>query len=519
MLYASDGAYHAWVFMVGPKALALAAGALFVWLAAWPALPAPLTLGAVGMLQALSFSQVATDDLIRYWGIADGFALGAGYSVTAGVPGSADFYLVDLPFFPLTLGASFAALGHRFAAAHAPLVVANLALPFVFFALARAAGAPRAWSCALALIVISLPQYQVYTLGAAQPDALWAVVLGTQLLLVLRLDRDTAHQPRLWAALGVVSAAVVLTRPEGAIYTGLLFLGLLWRQRRAPRGVLLAGAIGALPAAIFSVALHAQFDVWWPAGGWANVARPRYVLANVALIVRRNLPAYAEALGAPAPVFSGPLVAALLAAAMVVGFLLLWHRFPGARGLPLAVAVNLAVILTSPTDLGADRLGPATLFRHVSVTVPALIAPLALLWRGSRRVRRSRARAGTLGVLAAGVLALEMIALGSTAARIGNGQATVLTSDPYVNIADMWRMDDALPMLPFRPGPGRGTEIDPTFDYMGFRGRLFAAARPYDLHVSDAGRAYMLAAMVFGATGLMSAALARPRDERAATAT
>jgi hypothetical protein len=106
------------------------------------------------------------------------------------------------------------------------------------------------------------------------------------------------------------------------------------------------------------------------------------------------------------------------------------------------------------------------------------------------------------------VLALELAVLGSTAARIGAGQATVLTSDPYVLVPDLWRMVDALPVLPFRPGPGRGTEIDPAFDYMGFRARLFAEARPYDLHVNDVGRSFTLAALVFGVTGLVTVALA-----------
>jgi hypothetical protein len=41
---------------------------------------------------------------------------------------------------------------------------------------------------------------------------------------------------------------------------------------------------------------------------------------------------------------------------------------------------------------------------------------------------------------------------------------------------------------------------------MGFRARLFAEARPYDLHVNDAGRSYALAALVFGVAALVSAA-------------
>src|SRR5687767_6227712 len=90
VLYLSDTAHHHWVFAAGPKALALAVGVLLVWGAGTLRAPLPLALAASGVLHALSFTQVATDDLIRYWGIADGLVAGAGYSVTAGVPGSAD---------------------------------------------------------------------------------------------------------------------------------------------------------------------------------------------------------------------------------------------------------------------------------------------------------------------------------------------------------------------------------------------------------------------------------------------
>jgi hypothetical protein len=76
---------------------------------------------------------------------------------------------------------------------------------------------------------------------------------------------------------------------------------------------------------------------------------------------------------------------------------------------------------------------------------------------------------------------------------------------------DLWKLDDALPALPFRAGPGRGAEIDPAFDYMGFRRRLFASTVPYDLHVSDAGRGFTLAALVFGVSGLAAVALASDR--------
>ncbi|HEU5318660.1 MAG TPA: hypothetical protein VFX49_21280 [Chloroflexota bacterium] len=497
-LYASDAAHHAWVFTPAPKALALAAVALLVWFGGTLGPPVALVLGASSLLHALSYTQVATDDLIRYWGIADALVRGAGYSVTAGVPGSGEFYLVDLPLFPLVLVPSFALFGHRYAAAHLPLILANVALPFLVYALGRACGAGRLRALGIALAVLAWPQYQVYTLGAAQPDALWAALVTLQLLLAVKSR---------WIGLGIVSAAVTLTRPEGAFYTGLLYVGLLWRHRRAARPVLVSAALGAGPVAAFAATLFAQFGILWAASGWANVAHPRFVPQNLSIVVRQNLPFYATVLGLPTSEVTGPLLAAALGAAALAGYLRLWRARPALRGAPLAVVVNAAVILASPTDLGADRLGPATFFRHASVCLPALLPLLALCPpQGGRRLARLASVA-----LAALWIALGLGVLGATAARTGAGQLTALTSDPYVLAADLWRLDDALPALPFRAGPGRGTEIDPAFDYMGFRRRLFGSAAPYDLHVNDGGRGYTLAAMVFGLVGLASVALSRDR--------
>jgi hypothetical protein len=501
VLYASDSAHHQWVFTPSPKALALSIGALLVWYAGTARPPVVPALGATGVLHALSFSQVATDDLIRYWGIADGLVAGAGYSVTAGVPGSVEFYLVDLPSFPIALVGSFALFGHRYAAAHVPLVVANAALPFLYYALARAVGASRLRALALTLLLISFPQYQVYTLGGSQPDPLWAALVAGMLLAAVR---------RAWIALGLCAAAVVLTRPEGVVYAALVFAGLFWTYRRRPKGVLVAAALAAPPVLAFAVALYAQFGIVWAATGWTNVASLRYVLPNLEIVVRSNLPHYAEVLALPARAVSGAALAGLVIAVALWGTMRLWRTWPALSGVPFAIAANLLIILTSPTDLGADRLGPATFFRHASVCMPALVPLLAL---GAPRLSFPRV---AIAAPAIAVLAWQLHVLGDTAARTGRGELTALTADPYVLLSDMWRMDDRLPHLPFRAGPGRGTEIDPAFEYLAFRNALFAQARPHDLHVNDAGRAYTLAALVFGAAGIagLTVAAARRRPAR-----
>jgi hypothetical protein len=52
--------------------------------------------------------------------------------------------------------------------------------------------------------------------------------------------------------------------------------------------------------------------------------------------------------------------------------------------------------------------------------------------------------------------------------------------------------------------------VDPGFDYLAFRSRLFDAVRPGDLHVDDAGRAYLAAAGLIALTGLGALGLVPP---------
>ncbi len=113
--------------------------------------------------------------------------------------------------------------------------------------------------------------------------------------------------------------------------------------------------------------------------------------------------------------------------------------------------------------------------------------------------------------LALGIIAVAALAtLGASAGRIQRGELAVLTSDPYVLLTDFGHADDALPALPLVAGPGRGASIDDRFPYMEFRGHLFAAMKPYDLHLNDHGRAYTLAAGVFTTVLLGAVTLGAP---------
>ncbi|MDQ3702962.1 MAG: hypothetical protein M3442_18875, partial [Chloroflexota bacterium] len=389
-----------------------------------------LTLGAVGALQAVSLINVATDDLIRYWSIADAFLSGAGYPVTEGNPRGDAFYLVDQPLYPLLILPSFALLGHRYLALHLPLILANVALPFVFYGLAGAAGAgTEAWGAGvrgggtsngssrtaatprgdgramglwLALAVLCFPFYQVYALGAADPEPLWAVEAGLLLLLALRLT-GTCQPPRRrlleWVGLGIAGAAAGLTRPEGTLYAGATMLGLAWwyrgvlwrglhdlRSRRLPPstsdflGYIVAGTLCAVPVGAFTLFLWREFGVVSPAG-WLRIAGWRYLLPNLDIVLQRDLPAYASFVGIPFPSITGPLLATALLAAVLTGLWRFWHHRPALRFVPVAITLNIAVILLTPTDFAGDVLSPQTFLRHLSVVFPWLVPALALTLR------------------------------------------------------------------------------------------------------------------------------------------
>jgi hypothetical protein len=138
---------------------------------------------------------------------------------------------------------------------------------------------------------------------------------------------------------------------------------------------------------------------------------------------------------------------------------------------------------------------------------------------GARAVARRWGRAGGRGrrdlhplLAAAGaalgglVLVAELNVVGTATARDQAKLPTVLSPGLYVLVTDLVQADDGLPRLPLVRDGATPPRVDPAFDYRGFRDRLFAALRPRDLHAIDDGRAYVLAAAIFGLAGLTAMA-------------
>ncbi|NCV23522.1 MAG: hypothetical protein EBV45_16505, partial [Chloroflexi bacterium] len=288
------------------------------------------TLLATGVATTGAWHVVATDDLIRYWSVADAWRSGLGWSVTGGVPGSGDYYLVELPVYPLLVQGAFSLLGHTYAALRTPAIVIGAFLPIATWGAARGVGAGRVWAIAIALTMATIPHARTYVFGAAQPDGTFAtfltafVAFGARAWPALRGDHPLSA--RLAIATGIAGAASLLTRPEGMVYVGAIVLGTLTiaRPQRWPvatwRAVALGVAVVVAPAGAFSAIMLRDLGIAWP-GGWANIASVSHVWPNLDTIMRNNLPWYAETIGLPRE--AGNPVAAIVLVIIVAGMSIL----------------------------------------------------------------------------------------------------------------------------------------------------------------------------------------------------
>ena len=472
------------------------------WLAALSA-AAPLVIGASllvqGLLQATSFVHLAVDDFVRYWSIADSLAAGGGYPVwTAGAgiaQGGGSGYWTDLPVLPLLLMVSFALFGHTLTAAHVPLLLANVALPFVLYALYLRLTGHRLWAFVGTSLILFLPFFQIYTLGASEPDPVLIVLVAALLWRVVVLAQSSADLPSRtlrWHGLtvGLLAAATALVRPEGIVYAALIPAGLLFHQhsRRAlwwalgPATVLVGGFAAAL----------------WPAvqRPWPQVPR-ELELANIPVnlqLVHTPLEHAAQHLYLSEPMLLAAL--AVLSAVAVVGAISLVRAHPALVGLPIALLAHGALLLLlDPFSL--RTADPPEFLRHVSYAWPLLLGLMLPLFPRLRRVPHVLSIVGAVLLVSAfaylTATAEEVCAFGYlTAAQeevcTSPGRGSLLRSDIYLLWSDLVRVPYNLP-----------TQLAET-SFFPFRTDLFATYRPYDLHGIDYGFDYQLASwLAFGA--------------------
>lgn len=465
------------------------------WLASL-AVAAPLVMGASllaqGVLQAASYTHLAVDDFARYWAIADSLAAGNGYPVWEAKAGTAQGggsgHWTDLPLLPVLLIASFALFGHTLTAAHVPLLLANIALPFVLFALYRHLTGERLWAFAGTALILFLPFLQIYTLGASEPDPVLVVLVTALLWRVAVLARtgaamDSRSLRRQGLALGLLAAGTALVRPEGLVYAAIIPAGLVLQQG-SRRALWWALAPAAVPIVGFAAALWPSVERPWP-----QVPReldPANIPENLR-IAQKPLAHVSQHLY----LSETPLLVLLVVAAAIamLGAVSLIRAQRALIGWPIALLVHGALLLL--LDPFSLRTSDSTEFlRHISYAWPLLLGLMLPLFPRLRGIAGALAIAGAVLLVSAfaylTATAEEVCAFGYLSATPeagcqNLGRGSLLRSDIYLLWTDLLRVRYELP-----------TGLDET-SFHAFRNDLFATYRPYDLHGTDYGFDYQLA--------------------------
>ena len=454
---------------------------------------AVLALLLVGAFQAASYSAATADDLGHFWYSADALINGSDYPVWG------DW--MSLPVLPLLLIASFAAFGHTYPAALAPMFLANLLLPWLLFRASRSVGASHTLAFSVAVLATVLPPIQIDSLGSAEPDPVFIALLAATAWAFACVLRDS--RPHLTIpALGFLAAALALTRPEGLLYGGLVLLATLAAKRSwlAITATLGTGVL-LMPLAIYSLRTTGRP---WPtmgqefslenlvnhAGLVGGVTWPK--VARVVLLDDLRFPV---------------LIAAILALS-AWGSVCLVRRSAAFAALPVAVVINVLVTLgISASTVRPEE--PHEFVRHIAYPTPvvatlAAAGASALAARAARSNSRFRRLAVGVGVAAATYLTAGSLYVLATPEEFhhGNRSGSLLADNIYVNAPELWQNPLPLPCPPCLP------EGEWSFD--AFRRDLFAWYEPFDNHSNSAGAAYQTLTGTAAAAGLVALLTAAP---------
>ena len=449
----------------------------------------PVSLLLVGVLQAASYSAVTMDDLLHFWLVADSVAWDGSYPFWSN--------RTDLPVFPMALMLSFGLLGHTYPAALAPLFAANLFLPLAVFGAARAFEVSRTVAYVVAVLSVVFPLIQVYSLGAAEPDPIFILLLALTTMAVGRVVR--APERREWAVLlGLLAGLAATTRPEGPLYAGLFVVGAILQTRKAATG--LAALTAAAVVAPFVVYVYSGLGRPWPTAS-QSFSLPQ-LSENAGVIGSTTWRAASRIV-----LMNDARFAILISAILVLfalGSVALAYRFPGLILVPLSVVIN--VVVTIGLSAATFRPGELSEFvRHISYPTPIVAVMVAVgVSFGSRLIgegRRSRSVFRALLLAAAVYLAAgSLYVLGTPEEYFhGHNSGSLLTYQIYVNAPELWRNPHELPCLPC---------AESEWNFAEFRSGLFDRYQPYDTHGNSSGASYQTLTGAVFAFGLMVSLLA-----------
>lgn len=466
----------------------------------------------VGVTQAVTYISIAFDDQVRYWSVADALARGQGYPLRtfdpefASAPGEIPYWTDDLPIWPLAMVVGFAIFGHTTAATYAPLIVANALLPLVAFLAVRNVSQNLILAFGAAVTLVLFPMYQVYSLGAAEPEPLFHLLL---LAIVASVPRSQSG--RLWVLCGIAVGLMVVTRPEGGIYAAVTMAVLVALRWREP-GVWIAGVVAAMPTLAYAGVTWLQTGLPWPLHrstyfGLENLQEHWIGFSTV------GAEYYGEQLRTTTSGFWLILVLALVL--FTCGSVWLFLQRPVFLFIPLGAAAHIFLLwLTDAGPALSNVDNPPDFFRHMSHALPyAWITACLGIFALSAYVRQHWRQKLLVLVFMLGtyycyqVLITPEVTYGRADILLPASKVrSLLRSDTYVMAQDILAHPFTLPEI--EHSWQDGVLFADAWDYLGFRANVFAHYRPFDMHRADVGKPYMMASFYAGLFAYLTFALA-----------
>ena len=447
-----------------------------------PAAPriATMSLLLIGGLQAASYSEVTMDDLGHFWIAADKLAE-LRYPVWRG--------WLSLPTLPVLQLASFAVLGHTYAASLAPMFLANTLLPWLIYRAALALGAGRSAAFAVAVLGVIFPPIQIYSLGSAEPNALFIALLAATVWAFAHVLSTPHPRPSL-LVFGGLAAVLTATRPEGPLYGGLLLLAVLIAVR-SRWAVASCATYGVLLLPLVAYSLIQLGRPWRAFGAEFSFAA---LVEHASVIGEVTWPRVSRV------VLLNDVRFALLIAAILglftIGAMHASRRRWAFAVLPTAVVLNIVTALSIEDDMRIAHIRADIVdefVRHIAHPTPivAALAGFGITTVATLTARHRRLNAGTwiVGVAAALYLAAgSLYVLGTPEEYFhGHNSGSLLAAHIYVNAPELWSHPFEIPR--------------PEWDFVTVRRALFAWYTPFDQHSKTAGAAYQTLTAAVAAAG------------------
>ncbi len=473
---------------------------------------AALALLTVGLAQALTYISIAFDDQVRYWSVADALARGQGYpfrtfdEVFGDTQGIKPYWTDDLPVWPLTMTVGFFLFGHTTVATYAPLIAANIAMPIVAFLAVRKISGDLTLSVGAAITLVLFPMYQIYALGAAEPEPIFHLLL---LAMVASVPRNGNW--RHWVIFGSIAGLVVLTRPEGGIYAAVTLAVLLvarWREA----GYWVSAVVAAVPTLLYAGETLRQTGKPWPLHrstyfGLENLQKHWDGFSDIGAIY------YSDLLRTTTLGFWIILFATVVL--FGVGTVWLALRRPVFLFLPAAAGAHVLILwLTEAGPALTNVENPPDFFRHMSHALPfAWITASIGIFALARRLRQQWRQWLLVGVFVLGtyysyqILITPEVTYGSAGILLpASKERGLLTADTFVLAQDLFSHPFQLPEIQHAWQDGV-LQAQP-WDYLGFRTSVFEFYSSFDMHNVDVGKPYMMTSFYASLFAYVTLALA-----------